>query len=223
MSDNENVIDTVIFDLDGTLLNTLEDLMDATNYALSELHYPVRTIDEIRHFVGNGVGKLMERSLPDGIKNPHYEDAMRIFRQRYSGHCEDKTCAYDGIIELLQQLKAAGCKIAVVSNKPDYAVKQLCKKFFQNTVDVAIGEKQGVRRKPEPDMVENALSELGSCKEDAVYVGDSDVDIQTATNSGLKCISVTWGFRSTAFLKEHGASKLADTPQQVFQAVRNCM
>lgn len=222
MNDNTIVFDTVIFDLDGTLLNTLDDLMDATNYALSELHYPVRTIDEIRNFVGNGVGKLMERSLPDGIENPHFEDAMHIFRQRYSVHCEDKTRTYDGITELLQQLKAVGCKIAVVSNKPDYAVKQLCKRFFQETVDVAIGEKQGIRRKPAPDMVENALSELGSCKEKAIYVGDSDVDIQTAANSGLKCISVTWGFRSTAFLKEHGASRLADTPQQVFQTVGNC-
>lgn len=219
MNDKNIMFDTVIFDLDGTLLNTLDDLMDATNFALSELHYPVRTIDEIRRFVGNGVGKLMERSLPDGIQNAHYEDAMRIFRQYYNIHCEDKTRAYEGITELLQQLKAAGCKIAVVSNKPNRAVKRLCEIFFQDTVTAAIGEKEGVRRKPAPDMVEHALSNLGSCKECAVYVGDSDVDIQTAANSGLECISVTWGFRSTAFLKEHGASRLADTPQQVYQAI----
>lgn len=209
----------VIFDLDGTLLNTLEDLMDATNYALKELHYPIRTIDEIRNFVGNGVGKLMERSLPDGIQNPHYEEAMCIFRQYYNVHCEDKTSVYEGVPRLLQQLKADGYQLAVVSNKPDFAVKHLCNKFFRDSIQGAVGEKQGIRRKPAPDMVENALSELSSRKEDAIYVGDSDVDIQTAANSGLKCISVTWGFRNTAFLKEHGATMIADTPEQVYQAV----
>lgn len=209
----------VIFDLDGTLLNTLDDLMDAANYALSELHYPIRTIDEIRNFVGNGVGKLMERSLPDGKQNPHYEEAMCIFHQYYSAHCEDKTNVYEGVSGLLQQLNADGYKLAVVSNKPDHAVKHLCNKFFQNIIQGAIGEKQGIRRKPAPDMVENALSELGCGKENAIYVGDSDVDIQTAANSGLKCISVTWGFRNTAFLKDHGATIIADTPEQVYQAV----
>ena len=209
----------VIFDLDGTLLNTLNDLMDATNYTLNELHYPIRTIDEIRRFVGNGVGKLMERSLPDGIQNSHYEEAMVIFRQYYNVHCEDKTSIYNGVPELLRQLKIDGYKLAVVSNKPDRAVKRLCGKFFGDSIQEAVGEKQGIRRKPAKDMVENALSELGCRKENAIYVGDSDVDIQTAANSGLKCISVTWGFRDLAFLKEHGATIIADTPHQVYQAV----
>ncbi len=210
---------TVIFDLDGTLLNTLEDLMDATNFALNELHYPTRTMDEIRRFVGNGAGKLMERALPDGARPFDHEQAMRGFRAYYSAHCEDKTRAYDGVMELLKQLKEAGCKLAVVSNKPDFAVKQLCEKFFGGIVNCAMGESQGIRRKPAPDMVEQALLFLGAKKKSAVYVGDSDVDIQTAQNAGLSCISVTWGFRSADFLKQHGAKIIADDPQQVYQAV----
>lgn len=210
----------VVFDLDGTLLNTLEDLMDAVNYALSRYGYPIRTLDEIRRFVGNGVRKLMERALPDGASNPKFEEILSAFRAYYTIHCEDKTHAYDGILELLQQLKTSGYKMAIVSNKPDSAVKELNQSHFNGYVQAAIGEKEGIKTKPAPDMVEHALTELNCRKEEAVYIGDSEVDIQTAANAGLDCISVSWGFRDPDFLLKRGASVIADTPQQVYDLIQ---
>lgn len=209
----------IIFDLDGTLLNTLEDLMDATNYALGKYGYPARSLDEIRAFVGNGVRKLMERCLPDGAANPKMEGVLSAFREYYTAHCENKTHAYDGIPELMRQLKDAGCKMAIVSNKLDSAVKELHQSYFSEYVQTAIGEKNGIRRKPAPDMAENALAELKCSKKDAVYVGDSDVDIQTAANAGLDCISVSWGFRDADFLRKNGASTIVDTPRQLYDLI----
>ncbi len=209
----------VIFDLDGTLLNTLEDLMDATNYALEQYGYPIRTIDEIRNFIGNGARKLIERALPDGTENPDFEEILSVFRSYYTVHCEDKTHAYNGVKDLLQALKSAGCKIAIVSNKPDNAVKELNQTHFHDFIQSAIGEKEGIQRKPAPDMVENALAELNAHKKETVYIGDSDVDIQTAANAGLDCISVSWGFRDAEFLQRCGASIIADTPQQVYDLI----
>ncbi len=206
----------VVFDLDGTLLDTLEDLMNAVNDALRKYGYPVRTLDEIRNFVGNGVRKLMERALPDGAQNPQFEQILAAFRAYYTEHCEDQTHVYDGILWLMQQLKNAGCRMAIVSNKLDSAVKELNQSYFSSYVCTAIGEKEGTRRKPAPDMVEHALDELHCKKEEAVYIGDSEVDIQTAANAGLACISVSWGFRDAEFLLENGASVIADTPQQVW-------
>lgn len=210
----------VIFDLDGTLLNTLEDLMDAVNYALTQYDYPARTLEEIRRFVGNGARRLIEHALPKGTANPKFEDVLSAFRSYYTAHCENKTHAYDGVLELMHTLKADGCKLAIVSNKPDNAVKELNRTYFSNYVQVAIGEKEGVLRKPAPDMVEHALSELNTSKKETVYIGDSDVDIQTAANSGLDCISVSWGFRDAEFLRQCGASVIADTPQQVYERIR---
>lgn len=210
---------TVIFDLDGTLLNTLEDLMDAVNYGLAKYGYPVRSLEEIRRFLGNGARRLIEQALPDGVENLCADKVLEAFREYYSVHCEDKTCAYEGVADLLKQLKEAGCALAIVSNKLDSAVKKLHEAYFDGYVQAAVGEKEGIRRKPAPDMVENALAMLGSSKSEAVYVGDSDVDIQTAANAGLACISVTWGFRDVDFLKEHGAATTADTPQQVYEII----
>ncbi len=212
---------TVVFDLDGTLLNTLEDLMDAVNYALRQYGYPERSLDEIRNFVGNGVQKLIERSLPADADKTNITDLLSAFRGYYAIHCEDKTRAYDGVLKLLQQLNEAGFKLAIVSNKLDSAVKTLNQSYFSAYVQAAIGEKEGVRRKPAPDMVENALKELGSSKETAIYIGDSEVDIQTAANAGLDCISVAWGFRDTSFLLEQGARIIAETPQQVYTILTN--
>lgn len=209
----------VVFDLDGTLLYTLEDLMDAANYALNKYGYPPRTLNEIRNFVGNGVRRLMERALPDGAATPGFEHILSAFREYYTAHCEDKTHVYEGIPQLLQQLKDAGCQMAIVSNKLDSAVKELNQNYFKDYVQAAIGEKEGVQRKPFPDMVEHALAELNCNKKDAVYVGDSDVDIQTAANAGLDCISVSWGFRDADFLRNCGASVIADTPRQVFDLI----
>ena len=206
---------TVIFDLDGTLLDTLRDLTDSVNYALTDAGYPGHTIEEVRMMVGNGVRTLMERAVPAGISTEAFEAVFAAFKEHYDQHCNDHTHPYDGIPELLHTLKAQGFRLAIVSNKVDSAVKTLRALYFNETIPVAIGEKEGIRRKPAPDTVVTALQELGASASDAVYVGDSDVDIQTAANAGMDCISVSWGFRDTAFLKAHGASLIIDHPQEL--------
>ena len=198
---------TYIFDLDGTLLDTLTDLAASTNYALRTHGMPEHTIDEVRRFVGNGVRKLMERAVPDGTDNPLFDEAFATFRQYYMEHSLDTTRPYEGIPEMLAALKAKGCHLAVVSNKMMAATQELCRHFFPETIEVAIGENEaeGIRKKPAPDTVIAALRQLGVGEEGAVYVGDSDVDIATARNSNLPCISVLWGFRDRDFLLQHGA------------------
>lgn len=208
----------VIFDLDGTLLNTLDDLADSTNYALSKFGYPTRTIDEVRQFVGNGVAKLIERAIPEGKNNPNFEKCLAIFKENYAQNMYNKTAPYNGIIEMLSNLKSKGIKIAVVSNKFDLAVKELCKKYFESFIDFAAGENevQGIKKKPAPDTVISVLNEFNFAPEDAVYVGDSDVDIMTAKNSKMPCISVTWGFRDEKFLLENGATILINAPSEIY-------
>jgi phosphoglycolate phosphatase len=202
----------VIFDLDGTILDTLEDLCDATNYALGCFGFGARTLDEVRRFVGNGIGKLIERAVPDGTDEKTTEAVLATFKEYYGEHCEDKTAAYDGVMEMLEELRAAGIKTAVVSNKADFAVQKLCEKYFDGMFDVCVGERSGVPRKPAPDSVYGILNELGVAACDAVYVGDSDVDIATARNAGLDEILVSWGFRGREFLLEHGAKVVVDEP-----------
>lgn len=206
---------TYIFDLDGTLLSTLADLAASTNYALRTHHMPERSIDEVRRFVGNGVKKLMERAIPDGLNNPLFEETFATFRQHYMQHNLDTTQPYPGIMQLLEQLKAEGKNIAVVSNKFYAATRELCRHFFGDLVPVAIGEREDIRKKPAPDTVIEALRELGVDKEGAVYIGDSDVDIMTAKNSGMPCVSVLWGFRDKEFLLEHGATTLISQPENM--------
>lgn len=213
-------VDTVVFDLDGTLLNTLDDLADSTNYALEQYGFPSRTIEEVRRFVGNGVGKLMERAVPGGADNPRFGEVLDCFKRHYVDHCMVKTGLYPGIADLLARLKAAGYKVAIVSNKLQGGVDELYAHYFRDTVQAAVGEREGVRRKPAPDMVEMALSELGASKDTAVYVGDSDVDVATAAAAGLPCISVLWGFRDRDFLLRHGAVCLAETPADVFRILQ---
>ena len=208
-------IDTVIFDMDGTVLDTLQDLADAVNAALKAFGMPERTIDEVRSFVGNGVRRLLELSVPDGFANPRFEEVFAKFREYYGVHCNDKTKAYDGILPLLRELEKEGYGLAIVSNKLDSAVKELNEIYFEGIVKVAIGEVEGIAKKPAPDMVEKALRELGKTKETAVYVGDSDVDLMTARNVGLPCISVLWGFREEGFLKEQGARYFAKAPAEI--------
>ena len=207
--------DTVIFDMDGTLLNTLDDLCTATNYALREMNMPERSLEEVRAFVGNGVRKLMLRAVPEGCDEETFEKAFAKFKEYYTKHDNDSTHAYEGIVPLLRELKARGYALAIVSNKLDVAVKSLSQNYFEGIVEVAIGDQEGLRKKPEPDMVEAALKELGKTKEQAVYVGDSDVDLLTAKNSGLPCISVLWGFRDKDFLTAHGAQCFAETPADI--------
>lgn len=212
MSDKK--ITTVIFDLDGTLLDTLEDLKNATNFALRQCGMPERTLGEIRRFVGNGVRNLMIRAVPQGEENPEFEHAFAVFKEYYGEHCNDATRAYDGIPELLRELKNMGYAMAIVSNKIDSAVQDLNHRYFPQ-VDVAIGDRENLKRKPEPDSVFLALEKLGRTREEAVYVGDSDVDLATAKNAGLPCISVLWGFRDKEFLAECGAAVFVEKPMEI--------
>lgn len=207
---------TYIFDLDGTLLSSLEDLATSCNYALRNNGMPERTVDEVRHFVGNGVKKLMERAIPDGLQNPLFEKTYQDFRNHYMKHNLDTTKPYDGVMQLLEELHRQGKKVAVVSNKFYAATKELCRHFFgEELVPVAIGEREDIRKKPAPDTVFEALRQLGVTTDKAVYIGDSDVDIDTARNSGMPCISVLWGFRSKDFLLEHGATTFAEKPKDI--------
>lgn len=207
--------DTYVFDLDGTLLSTLGDLAASCNHALRANGMPERTIDAVRRFVGNGVKKLMERSIPGGLDNPLFEKTFADFRQHYMHHNLDTTCPYPGVMEMLESLRSRGKKVAVVSNKFYAATQALCKHFFGDLVDVAIGEREGIRKKPAPDTVNEALAQMNVGKERAVYIGDSDVDIMTANNCGMPCISVLWGFRDYDFLVEHGATIFVTSPLQL--------
>lgn len=206
---------TYIFDLDGTLLNTLNDLAASTNYALRTHGMPEHTVEDVRWFVGNGVKKLMERAVPDGTDNPLFDDVFATFRQHYMKHSLDTTEPYPGVMDMLAELKRRGKRIAVVSNKFYAATQELCRHFFGLYVEVAIGERENIRRKPAPDTVLEAMRQLGVTADGAVYVGDSEVDIETARNSGLPCISVLWGFRDKTFLAEHGAETFITEPKRI--------
>ena len=208
----------VIFDLDGTLLYTLENLYESTNFALGCFDYPKRTLEEVRNFVGNGVRKLIERSIPEGEKNPNFEKCLEIFKEHYSKTMYDNTRPYDGIMKMLKILPKNGIVCAVVSNKFDSAVKVLCKRYFEDLVSLAVGECETVRKKPCPDGVLKIIEQLG-CKGNCVYVGDSEVDIETAKNAGLYCISVSWGYKDKEFLLKNGASEIVDTVDELTETI----
>ena len=208
---------TYIFDLDGTLLSSLADLAASCNYALRTNGMPERTLDEVRRFVGNGVKKLMERATPDGLQNPLFDKTLADFRQHYMKHNLDTTCPYEGVMPMLEELQRRGKKVAVVSNKFYAATQELCHHFFSDLVTVAIGEREDIRKKPAPDTVIEALRQLNATAEESVYIGDSDVDIDTARNAGMPCISVLWGFRDKDFLIEHRATTLVATPQEILK------
>lgn len=209
--------DAVIFDLDGTLLDTLQDLTDSVNDTMRKHHMPLRTMEEVRGFVGNGIGKLVARAVPPGTKADKLAQCLSDFRLLYAKNMRRKTAPYPGIPELLMRLRADGFRLAVVSNKIDEAAKELCRAFFQDMIPVTIGESPDVARKPAPDSVLCALSELDVSPSQAVYVGDSEVDLETAKNAGLPCLSVTWGFRDADFLRQYGAAALADTPSSLLE------
>lgn len=208
-----------VFDMDGTILDTLEDLKDSTNFALEECGYPTRSYDEVRRFVGNGIRKLIERAVPEGLTVEQIDRVHEVFTEHYKVHCADKTKAYDGIKPLLEKLRASGVKTAVVSNKADYGVQELCKEYFDGLFDYAVGEREGIRRKPAPDAVNEALRVLGIDKSEAVYIGDSDVDFETAKNAELPCISVLWGFRDEEFLREKGATLFVRDPAEIYDII----
>ena len=210
---------TAVFDLDGTLLDTLEDLYLATNAALERHSLPHRSRDEVRLFVGNGVEMLIRRAVPAGTDEETILAVLADFKTTYAAICEDHTKPYDGILDMLAALRERGIRVAVVSNKFDAATKKLCEKYFGDLVEVAIGERAGVRKKPAPDTVYEALKELGVTAEGAVYTGDSDVDIRTAENCGMECISVTWGLRDEEFLMGNGANALVYTPEKILGVI----
>ena len=213
------MINTIIFDLDGTLLNTLEGLKNSTNFALKKFNCPEITLEQTRSFVGNGVRKLIERAIPNGEKNPDFEKCLNTFKEHYSKTMYQKTVAYDGIEDMLTELKKRGVKTGVVSNKFDTAVKELCKNYFDGLIIVAIGESPDVRKKPAPDSVLKAMEILGAKPENTLYVGDSDVDIQTAKNTNLKSVGVTWGFRDRELLEEEGADFIINTPCELLELI----
>ena len=209
---------TIIFDLDGTLLDTLTDLHASVNAALSSYGLPERTREEVRAFIGNGIVKLMQRAV--GIADyPQLDGVTSLFKEHYGAHCKDATKPYDGVMEVLQKMVAAGIKTAVVSNKADFAVKLLAEEYFQGLLLDAVGENEsaGIRKKPAPDSLLAVMEKLGAAAEDTLYVGDSEVDIQTAQNAGVACLSVTWGFKDKKFLVENGATLFADTSFEILQ------
>ncbi len=207
--------DTVIFDLDGTLLNTLEDLADAVNFVMRANQYPERTVEEVRCFVGNGIRRLMEQAVPEHVIGEEFERVFEEFKNYYTEHCQIKTCAYEGIMSLLSCLYEKRYAMAIVSNKNHAAVCELNDIYFKEYINVAIGQKDGIRKKPAPDTVIQALKELGKDKEKAIYVGDSEVDFATAKNSGMDCALVTWGFRTVEELAEFSPTAFIDKPEEL--------
>lgn len=212
-------IDTIIFDLDGTLLNSLGDLHACFNHAIKSFGYPERSLNEIKSFVGNGIKKAIERALPKPVEDRDLNKIVDYFRIYYRDHMREFTKPYDGIIEMLEEARKKGFKLAVVSNKYDDEVKMLVKNYFGKYIDIAIGEGHGIRKKPEVDGVIEAINELDSNLKRAIFVGDSDVDIKTAKNAGIHCISVTWGFRDRNFLMAEGAEYFANHPKEILEII----
>ena len=209
----------VIFDLDGTLLNTLEDLMDSVNFALERQGYPLRNLEEIRSFVGNGIRLLIERSVPENTPIEITDKCFFDFKEYYKDHSAILTKPYDGIVDLLTTLKEKGFKIAVVSNKADFAVKTLMEDYFKGLYDCAYGERAGIPRKPAPDSVLGAISEMGREIENTVYIGDSEVDVETSKNAKLPCIAVTWGFRDKEVLESLNPEYIVDSPSDILRII----
>ncbi len=215
----DHTIDTIIFDLDGTLLDTLDDLTASVNFCMNKYHCHIHTREEVRNMVGNGIYVLMERALPGGRSHPQYEECMAAFPAYYKEHMLDQTKPFEGIYDLLSELKEKHYKLAIVSNKFGAAVKGLNQTFFSDYIPVAIGESASVAKKPAPDTVFQAMKELHSSPENCIYIGDSEVDIETAKNAGVPCISVNWGFKDTSFLQEHGASVIVSSPAELLKAI----
>ena len=216
-----NKKDTVVFDLDGTLLDTLDDLTGSVQYALARMGYPSRTRDEVRSFVGNGIAVLINKAVPAGTEEEKIQETLEIFKKHYADHCNDKTGPYPGIEDLINALQEKNIKMAIVSNKADFATKELAQIYFKGRIPVAIGEKEseGIRKKPAPDTVYKSLELLGSKIEDAVYVGDSEVDIATAKNAGMDLILCSWGFRDVDYLKSLGGDVIIDQPEEILSII----
>ena len=214
------MIKAIVWDLDGTLLNTIDDLADSVNFALSKYNLPNKTAAEVKKAVGNGVNKLIARCLEGGQNNPHFAQVLETFKEHYSKNAAVKTAPYPEICELLKELKMSGYKLAVVSNKFESAVAELCQKYFPNIFDVIIGETPQIKRKPAPDMLFAALKLLKAQPQEIYFIGDSEVDVQTARNAQIKCLSALWGFRDKATLLANGATDFLNTPQEIFNLIK---
>lgn len=212
----------IAFDLDGTILNTLDDLCDSVNYVLEEFDFPKRTIEEVRRFVGNGVLKLIERAVPKNTSKEVILQVFNRFSEYYLTHSAIKTKPYDGIIKLLEELKRRGYQVAVVSNKIHPAVESLCEKYFSSLIDFSLGDAPIRPKKPNPDMLNYVMDELNIKKEETLYVGDSEVDIETAVNTGVDYISVDWGFKTKEFLIQNGSNNIVSTVEELFEKIVNC-
>lgn len=213
--------DTIIFDLDGTLLNTLEDLTDGVNHTLRQWGFQERSMQEIRRALGNGARRLIELSLPEEVSASELEQVLKDYETYYQAHCHIKTRAYDGIPKLLEELKGRQVKTAIISNKGDGAVGELNRQYFSEYISTAQGVREGIRRKPSPDAVLEALKKLGSSPKDAVYVGDTEVDYETAKNAGMDCVLVSWGFRDREQLELLQPDLLIDAPVELLRWL-NC-
>ncbi len=210
---------TVIFDMDGTILDTLEDIVDSVNVTMDHVGYPHHTKETMRRFLGNGAAAQIQRCVPGGAEDPKYAEALAFYLEYYNAHANIKTGPYPGIVQVLQTLKERGVKTAVVSNKPDATVQELSAECFTGLFDVSMGERTGMKKKPAPDSVYEAMRLLGADPNDCVYVGDSEVDMATARNSNLPCVTVTWGFRDEEFLREQGATVFAHTMEELLDAL----
>lgn len=211
----------IIFDLDGTLLDTLDDLADSVNHTMEVFGWPCKTREQVRAFVGNGLRRLMQLSVPDGEDNPRFEEAVREQGRFYQLNCNNRTSPYPGIMELLEKLRNDGYKLAIVSNKADGAVQELSRIYFRDLIDTSVGESAGVRRKPYPDTVLKVMENLKVSKDECLYVGDSEVDIRTARNADIDCASVLWGFRSRKQLEDCQAEVFCSNTEELYEYIKN--
>lgn len=214
------MVKLLVFDMDGTILDTIEDITNAVNYILAKNNFPLRSLSEVKAFVGNGLHRTLELSVPKGTSMDIVDGIFDEFVAYYKSHSNICTKPYAGIVDAISRLKADGYKLAVVSNKRQEAVEELCNVFYDGLFDIAMGDREGFKRKPDPDMVNNVLNNLCISREEAVYIGDSDVDIMTARNSKLKCISVSWGFRTREYLEEQGAELIIDSVDELVDVIR---
>ncbi len=207
--------DAIIWDMDGTLLDTLDDLTDSVNFALAAFSQPLRTREEIRAFIGNGVARLLELSVAGGRENPQFTEIFSVFQNRYDRSCNEKTRPYAGLDTLLAELNRRGFRMAIVSNKVDSALKELAELYFKGLMEQVLGDTEGARRKPHPDKLLKVLETMDVAKDRAVYIGDTEVDLQTAENAGVDCICVGWGYRDRPALLEAGAKLIIDKPEEL--------
>ncbi|MBR1713036.1 MAG: HAD family hydrolase [Alloprevotella sp.] len=212
------MVTTIIFDLDGTLIDTLQDLTNSANHALRLHGLPERSAADVRKFLGNGYARLMAECAGN-VPEETTSRLLADFNAYYTIHCQDQTRPYHGIIKMLRELKGRGIRLGIVSNKGDAAVQELVGRFFSGLIDTAVGEREGIRRKPSPDTVLAALQVLGSKAEESIYVGDSEVDIETAKRAGMACVTCLWGFRDADFLLAHGATRTISSPEELLTAI----